>query len=115
MIHVIAAMLMLFIMPMFLLLCWNSLGFGKWGMAVSWFGDCLNMVVLVCNGFQMPVIGYFIYPETLWKSGIDANIPWICDRFPVPWIGICSIGDFFIFAGAALVLAWFAQRVWRVL
>jgi|ERR1019366_98819 hypothetical protein len=115
MIHVIAALLTLFLVPLLLVIYWNDQGFGKWGLAASWFGNFLNMVALVCNGFQMPVVGYFIYPETLWKSGVGARLPWICDRFPVPHVGICSIGDFIIYAGAGVTLAWIVRRVWRAL
>lgn len=112
MIHLMMVVLMLFLVPMFLLMCWSGLGFGKWGLLVSLFGNTLNILALAFNGWQMPVIGYFIYPETLWKSGLNANLPWICDRFPV-LIGVCSIGDFIIFAGAATTLAWVIQRIAR--
>ena len=107
--HLITALLMIFLVPIYLIyLClyWERLGFGKWGLLMSLLGDASNITALISNGWQMPVIGHFIYPETLWKSGLDAKLPWLCDRFPIPLVGICSIGDFLIITGAAIGFAW---------
>jgi hypothetical protein len=113
MIHFVLAVLMLFIVPLYLALLWDRLGFGKWGMVLSLLGTISNVVAVVANGWQMPVIGYYIEPGTMWKTGVDAELPWICDRFPIPQLGIASIGDFFIFAGAAVFTTWFICSVIR--
>jgi hypothetical protein len=114
MIHLFAAILALFLTPALAMGMWDYIGFGKWGLIAIWIGELSNITAVIANGWQMPVIGYFIYPETLWKTGDPKSfLPWLCDRFPLPHVGICSIGDFIVFLGVAIVIAWAVSYIWR--
>ena len=114
MIHIVMALIVLCVTPVFTWALWNCGGFSKWGLLIAWLGEIGNIVALATNGWKMPVIGYYIYPETLWKSGSTYSfLPWLCDRFPIPHVGICSIGDLLIFTGVAVVLIWLVSYSWR--
>ena len=112
MIHLIAALIVLFFAPAVLLLFWDYVGFGKWGLLLAYLGNLSNITAMAVNDMHMPVIGYYVRPGLLWVSGRGAHLPWICDRFP---IGACiySVGDLLIGAGILVGSTWIVTHTIR--
>ena len=105
MVHLIAALRVLFFVPALLIFFWEHFGFGKWGLVLAYLGDLCNLTAMSMNGMRMPVVGYYVPPGRLWVSGYGANLPWLCDRFLLG-NNIYSVGDFIIGTGLATILAW---------
>lgn len=105
MIHILAALIVLFFTPVLLRFFWDYFGFGAWGLVLAYLGDLSNITAMAVNNMRMPVIGYYVRPGLLWVSGQGARLPWICDRFP---IGACiySVGDFIIGVGILVGITW---------
>lgn len=111
MIHLFFAIVVLLISPLYLWYFWKVLGYSKWALITALLGDASNVLAITINDWQMPVIGYFLPDGTIWKTGTDANLPWLCDRFTIHNFGVCSIGDFAILAGTAVGVVWVIQRI----
>ena len=110
MIHLIAALLVFFLTPVLLALFWGAFGFGKWGLVIAYIGNLSNLLAMASNGMRMPVIGYDLQPGLLWVSGYNANLPWVCDRFPIGAY-VFSMGDFIIGAGVIVGITWFIMSL----
>lgn len=113
MIHLAFAILVLLTAPAYLVYFWETLGYSKWALITALLGDASNVCAIAVNDWQMPVIGYWLADDTIWKSGYNAKLPWLCDRFDISWLGVCSIGDFMIFAGTLVAITWIIQRAFR--
>jgi hypothetical protein len=72
--------------------------------------DSLRSCISIPPRWQMPVIGYYIEPGTIWKTGVNANLPWLCDRVSIG-IGVASVGDFFIVVAAVLSVVFFTVKM----
>jgi hypothetical protein len=112
MVHLIAALLVLFFLPVLLILLWNHFGFVKWGLVLAYLGDLSNLTAMAANGVRMPVIGYYLPPGLIWVSGYDARLPWLCDRFLLGK-NIYSVGDFIIGAGLLVGITWGITKIIR--
>ncbi len=102
MLHLSLMVLMLILVPMYLAAFWDSLNFVRWSFMVCLMGLSSNLLAMLQNGGQMPVIGEYVPPGFLWKSGAGASLPWLCDRFAFPYGRIGSIGDFILLTGAGI-------------
>ena len=112
MVHLIAALLVLFFVPVLLWFFWNHFGFGKWGLVIAYLGDLSNLTALSANGMRMPVVGYYVRSVLIWVTGYGAHLPWLCDRFSMGDY-VYSIGDFIIGAGLAVGIAWIVTHTIR--
>jgi hypothetical protein len=105
MVHLIAALLVLFFVPVLLIFFWEHFGFGKWGLVLAYLGNLSNLTAMTENDMKMPVIGYYVRPGLIWVSGYGARLPWLCDRFP-SGAYVYSVGDFIIGAGLLVGITW---------
>ncbi len=110
MVHLIAALLVLFFVPVLLIFFWEHFGFGKWGLVLAYLGDLCNLTAMSMNGMRMPVVGYYVRPGLIWVTGYDARLPWLCDRFSMGDY-VYSIGDFIIGAGILVTITYVVTHI----
>ena len=78
----------------------------KQGFLFGFIGALLNWLVIVINGFQMPVVNcpFYIAPGLAWRDAqVGDHLLWLADRFPYQNF-IYSIGDAVLLLGVVLYL-----------